>query len=211
MNLKTFLQAVDILEQNLPENSPADMLKNSYKRNPYTILMVTLLSLRSKDERTAKVANKLFCDIQTPRELLKLPLDELENIIKPIGFQKQKAKILREISKILLEIYDGRVPKDKKELLSIKGIGEKTANIVLNNAFDTPAIAVDVHVHRLCNMWGVIKTKDEKESSKLLNQIIPKEYKSKLNHILVSFGQTVCLPNRPKCEKCPIGKLCYNY
>jgi len=208
MNLKTFLQVVDILEQNLPENSPADILKNSYKRNPYTILMVTLLSLRSKDERTAKVAKELFCDIQTPKELLELPLEELESIIKPIGFQKQKAKTLREVSKVLLESYGGRVPRDKKELLSIKGIGEKTANIVLNNAFDIPTIAVDVHVHRLCNMWGVIKTKDEKESSKLLNKIIPKEYKSKLNHILVSFGQSVCLPNRPKCKECAIRELC---
>ncbi len=211
MNLKTFLQAVDILERNLLENSPADMLKNSYKRNPYTILMVTILSLRSKDKRTAKVAKELFCNIQMPRELLELSLEELESIIKPIGFQKQKAKTLKEVSKVLLENYGGRVPKDKKELLNIKGIGEKTANIVLNSAFDIPAIAADVHVHRLCNMWGVIKTKDAKESSKVLNEIIPKEYKSKLNHILVSFGQSICLPNRPKCKECPIDKLCYNY
>ncbi len=210
MNLKTFLQVVDILEQKLPKNTPSDILKNSYKRNSYTILMVTLLSLRSKDEKTALVAKELFNDIQTPQELLKISQEELEEIIKPIGFQRQKAKTLLEVSKTLVERFNSTVPQTKDELLSIKGVGEKTANIVLNNAFNQGVIAVDTHVHRLCNMWGVIKTKDEKESSKVLNEIIPKEYKSKLNHILVSFGQTVCTPKYPKCKECEIKELCDN-
>ena len=210
MNLEQFLKIIDILEQNAPKNSPADILKSSYKRNPYTILMVTLLSLRSKDERTAIVAKKLFNDmnIQTPKELLELSQSELEEIIKPLGFQKQKAKTLIEVSKILIQKYNSKVPSSKEELIKIKGIGEKTANVLLNSAFNKPLLAVDTHVHRLCNMWGLIDTKSFDESSKILNKIIPKSYKSKINHILVSFGQTICMPNVKKCEICPIRKYC---
>jgi len=210
MNLQTFLKILVILEQNIPQNTPAHILKNSYKRNPYTILMVTLLSLRSKDEKTAIVASKLFNDIQTPQELLKCTQDKLEEIIKPIGFQKQKAKTLLEVSKILIEKYNSKVPYNKEELLTIKGIGEKTANIVLNNAFGIGSIAVDTHVHRLTNMWGIVQTNSFDESSKILNEIIPKKYKSKLNFTLVSFGQTICTPNNPKCEICSIKEYCKN-
>jgi len=170
--------------------------------------MVTLLSLRSKDEKTALIAKELFNTIQTPQELLKLTQNELEEIIKPIGFQKQKAKTLLEVSKVLIEKYNLQVPDDKEELLSIKGIGEKTANIVLNNAFGIGSIAVDTHVHRLTNMWGVVDTKSFDESSKVLNEIIPKEYKSKLNFTLVSFGQTICTVKNPKCEICKIKIYC---
>ena len=210
MTLDTFLKILDQIEKNLPKDSPAWRLKNSYKRNPYTILMTTLLSLRSKDEKTALVAKELFNDIQTPQELLKISQEELEEIIKPIGFQRQKAKTLLEVSKTLVERFNSIVPQTKDELLSIKGIGEKTANIVLNNVFNQGVIAVDTHVHRLCNMWGVIKTEDEKESSKVLNEIIPKKYRPKLNYILVAFGQTVCIVNRPKCKECEIKELCDN-
>jgi len=209
MQLQTFLKILDILEQNLSQNTPAHILKNSYKRNPYTILMVTLLSLRSKDEKTATIAKQLFNDIQTPSELLQqFSQDKLEDIIKPIGFQKQKAKTLLEVSKVLIEKYNAQVPNDKEKLLSIKGIGEKTANIVLNNAFGIGSIAVDTHVHRLTNLWGIVDTKSFDESSKILNDIIPNSYKSKLNFTLVSFGQTICTVNNPKCEICSIKEYC---
>ncbi len=208
MNIQTFLKILDILEQNIPQNTPAQNLKNCYKRNPYTILMVTLLSLRSKDEKTALIAKELFNTIQTPQELVKISQEKLENIIKPIGFQKQKAKTLIKVSKLLIEQYNSQVPDDKEKLLSIKGIGEKTANIVLNNAFGINSIAVDTHVHRLTNMWGIVQTNSFDESSKILNKIIPKEYKSKLNFTLVSFGQTICTVKNPKCEICKIKIYC---
>ena len=208
MNIQTFLKILDILEQNIPQNTPAQNLKNCYKRNPYTILMVTLLSLRSKDEKTALIAKELFNTIQTPQELVKISQEKLENIIKPIGFQKQKAKTLLEVSKILIEKYNSQVPNNKEKLLSIKGIGEKTANIVLNNAFGINSIAVDTHVHRLTNMWGIVQTNSFDESSKILNKIIPKQYKSKLNFTLVSFGQTICTVKNPKCEICKIKIYC---
>jgi len=195
------------VEKIIPQNTPLKTLQNSYRKNSYTILMVTLLSLRSKDERTATVAKKLFYDmnILTPKELLKLSQEELEKIIKPIGFHKQKAKTLIEVSKILLDKYEGKVPNTKEELLKIKGIGEKTANIILNEVYGLNIIAADTHVHRLVNMWGLIKTKSFEESSKMLNKIIPDEFKNKINPILVAFGQTICLPNNPKCNKCSVN------
>ena len=208
MKVEIFLTLLDTIEKNLPKNSPALKLKKAYKRNPYTILMVTLLSLRSKDEHTAEVARKLFNDIQTPKELLKISQSELEEIIKPLGMQKQKAKTLLEVSSMLLEKFDGEVPASKEKLLSLKGVGEKTANIVLNNAFNKGVIAVDTHVHRLCNFFGVIDTKDEKESSKVLNSIIPATHRSKLNFVLVVFGQTICTVKNPKCEECPVKEFC---
>jgi len=198
---------LELIEKNLPQNSPAIKLMGSYKRNPYTILMVTLLSLRSKDEKTAIVAKKLFNTIQNPNELLKISKEDLEKIIKPIGMQKQKANTLLEISKILVDKYSSKVPNRKDELLSLKGIGEKTVNIVLNNAFNKGVIAVDTHVHRICNLLNIIDTKNNIQSSKILNEIVPKECKEKLNFLIVSFGQTICTSN-PKCEICFIKNYC---
>ena len=208
MQVDDFLTLLETIEKSLPKDSPAMMLKNAYKRNPYTILMVTLLSLRARDEHTAKVAAQLFNTIQTPQELLAFPVAALEETIKPLGMQKQKARTLREVSEALIERFDGEVPKNKEALLSLKGVGEKTANIVINNAFDQGVIAVDTHVHRLCNFFGVIETKSDKESSKLLNEIIPQPYRSKLNFTLVVFGQTICTPKSPKCEICPVTHFC---
>jgi endonuclease-3 len=207
-DLDKLLQIIDIIEDKLPDNSPAHRLKQCYSRNPYTILMVTLLSLRAKDEQTSIVASKLFNTITTPQELLKVPQETLENIIKPIGMQKQKAQTLINASKLLIEKHNSKVPDDKESLLDIKGVGEKTANIVLNNAFEISNIAVDTHVHRLCNMLEIIDTKSELESSNILNDIVPQKYKSKINFTLVVFGQTICTPKKPQCDKCMIRNLC---
>ena len=198
------------IQQNLPDTFPALILRHCYKRNPYTILMVTLLSLRSKDEKTALIAKQIFNDIATPQELLKIPLEKLETIIKPIGMAKQKAKTLHDVSKILIEKYNSMPPTTKEELLSIKGIGEKTANIVLNNAYSQGIIAVDTHVHRIANLLNIINTKDEKESSKVLNEIVPKECRDDFNFLIVAFGQTICKVQNPKCEECSIKIWCKN-
>jgi endonuclease-3 len=214
MQTKQFLKLLSIIENNLPSNTPAMRLRNCYIRNPYTILMTTLLSLRTKDENTTIVASKLFGDdkkslkITTPQELLKIDKNTLENIIKPTGMYKQKTQTLLDISKRLIDEFDTIVPNSKEELLSFKGIGDKTANIVLNNAFGIANIAVDTHVHRICNLLGVIDTKDEKQSSEVLNKIIPNSHKSKLNFTIVSFGQTICKVKNPLCEKCPISQYC---
>jgi len=208
MELKEFLEVLDILEKNIPDDSPSNILKNSFKRTPYTILMATLLSLRTKDENTARVCKELFLIAKTPQEMLEVPLLELEQMVRPTGMYRKKAQILQEVSQTLIEKFDSTVPSTKTELLSIKGVGEKTANIVLNNAFSIPTIAVDTHVHRIPNMLGFISTETEKETLKALCEKVPKEYWSTLNFTIVSFGQTICLPRSPKCDVCPIVPYC---
>ena len=209
MKTEDFLTILDILQKQIPDDSPSNILKNSFKRTPYTILMATLLSLRTKDENTAKVCSQLFKNISTPQELLAIPLDELEETVKPTGMYRKKASVIREVSQTLINKFSSTVPNTKEELLSMKGIGEKTANIVLNNAFNIPIIAVDTHVHRIPNMLGFIETETEKETQKALSDKVPKEYWSNLNFTIVSFGQTVCLPRNPKCEVCPIVPYCH--
>jgi endonuclease-3 len=208
MNLCNILKQIESI---LPQDTPAHKLKNSYRRNPYTILMVTLLSLRSKDEKTALVAHKLFSTTVSPYELVDMDMELLEEIIKPIGMYKQKAKTLKSVSYDIIKRFGGKVPDNKADLLSIKGIGEKTANIVLNNAFNQGIIAVDTHVHRICNLLDIVKTSDADETSKVLNSIVPKECKSQFNYTIVSFGQSICTISNPKCDLCSVFEYCTRY
>jgi endonuclease-3 len=209
MRQKEFLEILEILEKSIPNNSPSNLLKNSFKRTPYTILMATLLSLRTKDENTAKVCKRLFVIANTPQQMIETPIEELEQIVKPTGMYRKKAKILQEVSQTLIDRFEATVPQSKVALLSIKGVGEKTANIVLNNAFGIPTIAVDTHLHRIPNMLGFIETKTAKETQKELSANLPKQYWSRLNFVIVSFGQTICLPRNPKCDLCPIVPYCH--
>ena len=208
MKTKEFLKILSILEKNIPQDSPSNILKNSFKRTPYTILIATLLSLRTKDENTARVCKELFKLANTPQTLLEIPIEKLELIVKPTGMYRKKSAVIREVSQTLIDRFNSNVPQTKEELLSMRGVGEKTANIVLNNAFNIPIIAVDTHVHRIPNMLEFIDTKTEKETQKELSSKVPQEYWSKLNFTIVSFGQTVCLPRSPKCEVCPIASFC---
>jgi endonuclease-3 len=208
MEVAEFLEVLEILETNIPKDSPSNILKNSFSRTPYTILMATLLSLRTKDENTARVCKRLFVMANTPQQMLEISIEELEQMVKPTGMYRKKAGILQEVSQTLIDRFDSTVPSTKSELLSIKGVGEKTANIVLNNAFGIPTIAVDTHVHRIPNMLGFIETKTENETQKELSTKVPKEYWNRLNFVIVSFGQTVCLPRSPKCEGCLIERYC---
>ena len=208
MEVKEFLEVLDILEANIADDSPSNILKNSFKRTPYTILMATLLSLRTKDENTARVCRELFVVADTPQRMLEIPIEKLEMMVKPTGMYRKKAGILQEVSQSLIDRFNSTVPSTKSELLSIRGVGEKTANIVLNNAFDIPTIAVDTHVHRIPNMLGFIETKTEKETTRMLCEKVPKVYWNRLNFTIVSFGQTICLPCSPKCEVCPIVGYC---
>lgn len=210
MNLKTFLKIVDILKENIPADSPSNILKNSFKRTPYTILMATLLSLRTKDEYTASVCAKLFILVDNPQDMLDIDREELERIIRATGMYRKKAETLKSVSQELIDRFNSKVPSTREELLSLKGVGEKTANIVMNNAFDTPTIAVDTHLHRVPNMLGFIDTKNERETLRVLEERIPKEYWSSLNFTIVSFGQSICLPRNPKCDICPIYNYCKN-
>jgi len=179
-----------------------------YGKKPFLILVGCLLSLRAKDIFTIHVCRNLFKKAKTPQELLSIDSSELEKIIFKIGFYKNKAKALHQVSRTIIDKYGGKVPKSKNELLKIKGIGQKTANLVVGLAFDTPAICVDTHVHRISNRLGIIKTKNVDESEAALEKIIPKKFWIEWNRLLVIWGQNVCTPRAPKCRRCAINRLC---
>ncbi|MBD3273456.1 endonuclease III [Candidatus Dependentiae bacterium] len=179
-----------------------------HNKDPFLILICCLLSLRSKDIVTINVCNDLIKKAQTPKEILNIPLRELEKIIFKIGFYKNKAKVLHKVSKEIIEKYDGKVPKTEIELLELPGVGRKTANLVLGLAFNKPAICVDIHVHRISNRLGIIKTKTPEKTEFALKKIIPKKYWIEWNDLLVRWGQNICTPISPKCSQCKIKKYC---
>ncbi|WP_187647692.1 endonuclease III domain-containing protein [Nitrosophilus labii] len=210
MDKKRFLQVVNILKKECKNwDAPAIRLSRhyGYKRTPYTILISTLLSFRTKDEVTVEAAHRLFKLADTPKKMIFLSKEDIAKVIYPVGFYNQKAKNILNITKILLQKYDGIVPDSLEELTSIKGIGPKTAKIVLENAYKKPYIAVDTHVHRILNLWGFIHTKRAEETDKIVEKLLNDEEKIGLNRVLVSFGQIICKPIGPKCEICPVKDL----
>ena len=175
--------------------------------DPFEVLITTVLSQRTRDENTETASQNLFKKYKTPAQLAKIPLRKLEKIIKPVGFYRQKAKRIKQISKILLEKHDGKVPNKLEELLSLPGVGRKTANCVLVYGFNIPAIPVDVHVHVISNRLGLVKTKTPEETEIELMKIIPKKHWTKLNWLFVEHGKKVCKA-KPKCEACKIRRYC---
>ncbi len=178
------------------------------KRSPYRVLISTLLSLRTKDETTLKASERLFKAADTPEKMLKLSEEEIEKLIYPVGFYHRKAKQIIQISKILLDKYNGKVPDKLEELLSLPGVGRKTANLVLNEGFGKLGICVDTHVHRISNRLGLVKTKNPTETEFALMKILPQKYWIIFNTLLVTLGQNICTPISPKCSICPINKYC---
>lgn len=177
-------------------------------RDPFCILISTILSLRTKDEVTSSASERLFSLAKTPEEMLKLTEEEIEKAIYPVGFYKNKARTIREICKVLLERYDGKVPDEIDELLKLKGVGRKTANLVVTLGYNKPGICVDTHVHRISNRLGYVKTKTPEETEFALREKLPKEYWIEFNDLLVTLGQTICRPISPKCSICPISIYC---
>jgi len=175
-------------------------IRAEYGKDPFIHLISCLLSLRAKDTKTIGVARALFLRARTPAQIVNLSLPELEKIIYSIGFYKQKARTLKRVSAQLLEQFGGKVPRTQAELLQLDGVGHKTANLVLSMAFDIPAICVDVHVHRLANILGLVKTRTPEETERALEKILPKSYWIKTNEILVKLGQNIrkVTPQLPK-------------
>ena len=179
-----------------------------YGRDPFLVLVSCLLSLRTKDTVSFPASQKLFQLAKNPQQLLKIPSSQLETIIYPVGFYRQKAKQLHEMSRQLIEQFDGKVPQTEQELLSLKGVGRKTANLVLGEGFGIPAICVDTHVHRISNRLGLVKTKTPEETEVALKELLPKRYWIAYNRLLVMWGQNVCVPISPFCSRCAIYDLC---
>jgi endonuclease III len=180
----------------------------SLSRDPYQILIATLLSLRTKDETTGPAARRLFALADTPQQMLTLTSSQIERAIYPVGFYKTKTQTVLDISQVLVDKYDGRVPDEIDELLTLKGVGRKTANLVVTQGFQKPGICVDTHVHRISNRWGYVQTKTPEETEMALRAKLPQKYWIEINDLLVASGQTICHPTSPKCSQCPIERYC---
>ncbi|MFC1693467.1 endonuclease III domain-containing protein [Candidatus Latescibacterota bacterium] len=177
-------------------------------RDPFQVLISTVLSLRTKDEVTREASKRLFKLAKTPKKMLALNKKTIEKAIYPVGFYRNKTRTILEICRTLMEKYDGKVPDDLDELLSFKGVGRKTANLVLTLGYNKEGICVDTHVHRISNRLGYVSTRTAKETEFALMEKLPTQYWIELNDLLVSFGQNTCKPISPLCSQCPIHDHC---
>lgn len=193
-------------------SAPVIDLMGAQERDPFKILVATVLSARTRDETTSKViSEKLFPAVKNFADLRSLSVYEIEQLIYPVGFYRQKAVALKNMPDVIDEKFGGRIPETVEDLCGLPGVGRKTANLVVAVAFDKPAICVDVHVHRINNRLGLLKTKDPLETEMKLREILPIELWKTWNACFVSFGQRRCTPRNPKCEGCIIGGFCdYN-
>lgn len=178
---------------------------------PFSILIGTILSARTKDESTTKVVKALFAKYKNAKELANAKLGDVEKIIRPIGFYHVKSKRIIEVAKIIDSKYRGKVPDDLDELVELPGVGRKTANCVLVYAYDKPAIPVDIHVHRISNRLGLVETKTPEDTEQELMKKIPKKYWIEINDTFVMYGQNICKPVSPMCNVCKINKVCKFY
>jgi endonuclease III len=177
-------------------------------RDPFKVLIATILSARTKDDTTTKVVVRLFAVINTLQDIERHSETEINRLIYPVGFHHAKARHLKQLPAVMKEKFKGRVPSEIDDLLQLPGVGRKTANLVRAIAFNLPAICVDVHVHRISNRWGYVKTKTPLETEMALRAKLPPQYWIMYNSYVVAFGQNLCLPRKPKCNACPIYHYC---
>lgn len=182
-------------------------LMDSFK-DPYLVLIACILSLRTNDKTTYPATLRMLELAKTPQEMMQVSEDNLSNAIYPVGFYSNKAKQIIQLSKKIVEKYNGKVPCDINELCKFNGVGRKTANLVVARGFNKPAICVDVHVHRIFNRLGYVKTKNPEETEFALRKKLPKKYWIDINTLIVTHGQNVCKPQKPNCADCPIEKYC---
>nr|MDK2850408.1 endonuclease [Candidatus Cloacimonadota bacterium] len=188
--------------------TPIVDLIQAQTKDPFKVLVATILSARTKDETTSQAVNRLFAKIDNVDDLDNLSEKELHKLIFPVGFHNAKTKHLKALPKVLHEEFGGKVPSEIDDLLRLPGVGRKTANLVRAVAFSLPAICVDVHVHRICNRWGYIQTNSPLETEMALRKKLPQKHWLTINSYVVAFGQNLCTPRKPKCEICPIYKYC---
>lgn len=177
-------------------------------RGPFPILISTILSLRTKDEVTAKATERLLALAETPEDMVKLSEEEIIKAIYPVGFYRNKAKTVLHISRELIERFASRVPDTIEQLLTLKGVGRKTANLVVALGYNKEGLCVDTHVHRISNRLGYVKTKNPEETEYALRKKLPLEYWLRYNTLMVAFGRHVCLPVSPFCSRCPVIQYC---
>ncbi len=204
LNLKT-----DYLNGRVQHSEFVDFMENL--KNPYLVLICCILSLRTNDKITIGAAKRMLELAKTPDKMAKIPQEKLEKAIYPVGFYANKAKQIIDLSIELVEKYNSIVPNDIDELCKFKGVGRKTANLVLAKGFNLSAICVDVHVHRISNRLGLCKTKTPEETEFALRKKLDKKYWIDFNTLLVTHGQNICKPQKPNCQICSIKKFCASY
>jgi len=204
MNFREVLNKIEI---SLEGEAHLDELAKK-KQDPFKILISTILSARTRDSNTRNATERLFAKYNTPQLIAEAQITELEELVKVSGFYKVKAARIKEVSKILLDDYESKVPAEFEELINLPGVGAKTANCVLVYAFKIPAIPVDTHVYRISNRLRWVQAKNPEQTERALKKIIPKDLWIKINPVFVRFGQQICLPINPKCDTCPVSKIC---
>lgn len=197
--------------ENLSRRTALKELQIEEDNDPFKILIGTILSARSRDENTSKIVRKLFQKYKNVLELANADLNDIKSIIYSIGFYNTKSERIKQVSQIIVEKFHGIVPTEIEDLLALPGVGRKTANCVLVYAFNKPAIPVDIHVHRISNRIGIVKTQNVKKTEEELIKIVDKEYWLIFNNIFVTYGQNICLPIRPKCQICGLKGICNFY
>ena len=195
-------------EERLGWRTPAVTEVSASERSPFKVLVSCVISLRTKDEVTAAASSRLFAQASTPQQLAMLGVAEIARLIYPAGFYRVKAEQLHSLSERLCNEFGGEVPDTLERLLEFKGVGRKTANLVLTLGFGKPGICVDTHVHRICNRWGYVSTSTPEQTELALRRQLPGEYWIEINDLLVAFGQNLCHPVSPRCSRCPLTVLC---
>ena len=202
-------QAVRILRREVPKwDTPVVTLMAETYQSPFRVLISCILSLRTQDATTAKASHRLFAVADSPQAMVKLTAKKIAKLIYPVGFYKTKALNILEMCQKMIDHYDGRVPDEIDELLKFKGVGRKTANLVVTLGYNKPGICVDTHVHRISNRWGYIKTATPEKTEIALRAKLPNRYWIEYNNLLVNFGQHLCRPISPLCSECPVKKYC---
>ena len=200
-------EVIKILQNAKQPQSDFVKLMDNFK-NPYLVLIACILSLRTNDKTTYPATLRMLKLAKTPQEMMNVAEEDLAKAIYPVGFYKNKAGQIIELSKIIVEKYNGKVPDSIDELCKFRGVGRKTANLVMTLGFGEPAICVDVHVHRIFNRIGYVNTKTPDETEFALREKLPQKYWLDINTLMVTHGQNVCKPTKPKCDECPIREYC---
>ena len=209
MQNKDIATSIKLLKaQNRLFNIPAVTQISNISRSPFMVLISCILSLRTKDNTTMQASERLFNLARTPEDMKALFIKTIERAIYPVGFYRNKAKVIKSICKDLVEKYNSTVPDTIDELLKLHGVGRKTANLVVTIGYGKPGICVDTHVHRITNRWGYVKTKTPEETEFTLRKKLPKRYWIMINDLLVTFGQNICKPISPLCSQCKLYQYC---
>ncbi len=209
MDIHTQKEIVRILKEEAKRfRCPYVSEVSSTTKDPFRVLVSCILSLRTKDPVTKEATTRLFKLASTPKEMALLREKDIERAIYPVGFYRNKARIIKEVSKEIVERYDSRVPDTIEELLKLRGVGRKTANLVVTMGYGKPGICVDTHVHRITNRWGLVSTRTPHETEFALRDVLHKRYWKILNSLLVAFGQNICKPVSPICSQCRLSWYC---